>query len=346
MRCGISFHVLSKLELLLSVLSGNAYLSPPIVLTAPSQIFCGIIFQPGIEISSTATDQVSCNCLEFRKKNAESLVISIPTCGVACLPQGYFLGVRTTPSNGTNTQLSSCPRPPTISYGSFEYVQAARRGYILSQHTQDTEHTTSSTNHNIHAQDKITTTHLLTTHPRIQEPCLPTLPSPPRQSPRQPRRDSRQPQPLSSLQHDAPPPRHRSRHLRPRLPPTPQPLRKPLPPKAPELVPATKTPKPVCAPRTSAERLSPTPEPLATSTPRDLLALLEHCRRKIVQRVQVLRQRGQLPSRFRRTIGQDLLEGVVSYDGYEAACDSKLVFLVARYKAIKAQLDAPVNPRR
>jgi hypothetical protein len=68
MRCGISFHVLSKLELLLSVLSGNAYLSPPIVLTAPSQIFCGIIFQPGIEISSTATDQVSCNCLEFRKK--------------------------------------------------------------------------------------------------------------------------------------------------------------------------------------------------------------------------------------------------------------------------------------
>lgn len=131
MRCGISFHVLSKLELLLSVLSGNAYLSPPIALTAPSQIFCGIIFQPGIEISSIATDQVSCNCLEFRKK-AEGLVISIPTCGVACLPQGYFLGVRTTPSNATNTQLSPCPRPPTISYGSFEYVQAARRGYILS----------------------------------------------------------------------------------------------------------------------------------------------------------------------------------------------------------------------
>lgn len=205
-------------------LSGHAYLSPPIALTAPSQIFCGIIFQPGIEISSTATDQVSCNCLEVRKK-AEGSVISIPTCGVACLPQGYFLGVRTTPSNATNTQLSPCPRPPTISYGSFEYVQAARRGYILSQHTQDTEHTTSSTNHNIHAQDKTTTTHLLTTHPRTQEPCLPTLPSPPRQSPRQPRRDSRQLQPLSSLQHDAPPPRHRSRHLRPRLPTTPQPLR-------------------------------------------------------------------------------------------------------------------------
>ena len=121
---------------------------------------------------------------------------------------------------------------------------------------------------------------------------------------------------------------------------------KPLPPKAPEPVPATKTPKPVCAPRTSAERLSSTPEPLATSTPRDLLALLEHCRRRIVQRVQVLRQRGQLPSRFGRNLGQDLLESAVSCDGFEAACDSKLVFLVARYKAIKAQLDAPVNLRR
>ena len=121
---------------------------------------------------------------------------------------------------------------------------------------------------------------------------------------------------------------------------------KPLPPKAPKPAPATKTPKPVCAPRTSAERLSPTPEPPATSTPRDLLALLEHCRRRIVQRVQVLRQRGQLPSRFGRNLGQDLLESAVSCDGFEAACDSKLVFLVARYKAIKAQLDAPVNLRR
>jgi hypothetical protein len=104
-----------------AALSGHAHLSPPIALTAPSQIFCGIIFQLGIEISSTATDQVSCNCLEVRKK-AEGLVISIPTCGVACLPQGCFLGVRTTPPNSTNTHPSRCPRLHIISYGFFEYV--------------------------------------------------------------------------------------------------------------------------------------------------------------------------------------------------------------------------------
>jgi hypothetical protein len=66
--------------------------------------------------------------------------------------------------------LARCPRHPNSDNGMFEYVQVARRDHILPQITM------ASTNHNIHAQDKITTTHSLTHHPRTQEPCLPTLP--------------------------------------------------------------------------------------------------------------------------------------------------------------------------
>jgi hypothetical protein len=121
-----------------------------------------------------------------------------------------------------------------------------------------------------------------------------------------------------------------------------------LSPKAPAFVPATKTPKSplsphetVYVPRTPAERL---PEPL--STPTSLLALLEHCRRKIVERIRVLKRLDQPPSSLGRKSGQDLLEAVLSCDNFEvAACESigiQLGYWVARCKAIKAQLDAPV----
>jgi hypothetical protein len=123
-----------------------------------------------------------------------------------------------------------------------------------------------------------------------------------------------------------------------------------LSPKAPVFVSATKTPKSplsphaaVYVPRTPAERLPPMPEPLPT--PRSLLALLKHCRRKIFQRIEVLKRLEQLPSSLGRKSGQELLEGVFSCDDFEAACDPigvELVCLIVRYKAIKAQLDAPV----
>ena len=116
MRCGISFpDVLSKLELLLSVLSGNAYLSPPIALTAPSQIFCGIIFQPGIEISSIATDQVSCNCLEFRKKNSRRFGL---------LHTNFWCRLLTSRIlSGSEDNIVQCHQHPTLTMSSPSYHQ-------------------------------------------------------------------------------------------------------------------------------------------------------------------------------------------------------------------------------
>jgi hypothetical protein len=123
-----------------------------------------------------------------------------------------------------------------------------------------------------------------------------------------------------------------------------------LSPKASVFVPATKTPKSplsphatVYVPRTPVESPPLMPEPLPTL--RSLFALLEHCRREIFQRIEVLKQLEQFPSSIGRKVGQDLLEGVFACDNFEAACDPigmELVDLIARYKAIKVQLDAPI----
>jgi hypothetical protein len=238
---------------------------------------------------------------------------------------------------------------PTSSYGSFEYIQAARRDYILPQHAQYIEHTTH------HAQDKSQhprprqnhncktsrTMFTYTTTDIAAEAVINIKLWPTSQTAATF---------IPATQHTAAqaPPSPSATKIASDATAAERPLS--LSPKAPVFVPATKTPKSplsphaaVCVPRTPVERLPLMPEPLPA--PRSLLALLEHCRRKIFQRIEVLERLEQLPSYLGRKSGQELLESVFSCDAFEAACDPigmELVDLIARYKAIKAQLDAPI----
>jgi hypothetical protein len=77
-----------------------------------------------------------------------------------------------------------------------------------------------------------------------------------------------------------------------------------------------------------------------------LFALLDRCRRKIMQRLEVLKQLEQLPAPLRLKSGQDLLERVFSRYNCEAArgsVEGQLARLIERYKVIKALLDAPIG---